>query len=84
MQRFRFSRRLVMREMRSGDETDSTAREWLIADLAELGIGAGALAKPPNLSSPPRTEAADRAEQAVMEILRPMLKAMSKRRYVTG
>ncbi|WP_080289799.1 hypothetical protein [Burkholderia cenocepacia] len=62
------------------DEAIST-RELLIEDLADFGIGAGALATAPALSSPPRTAESDQAERAAMCVLRPLLRDLSKRRF---
>ncbi|KWA08356.1 hypothetical protein [Burkholderia territorii] len=68
-------------DQRSDDEAVST-RELLIEDLADFGIGAGALAALPPLSCPPRTMQSDRAEADAMRILRPLLRDMSKRRFL--
>lgn len=68
-------------DQRRDDEAVST-RELLIEDLADFGIGAGALAVLPTLSCPPRTKQSDRAEADAMRVLRPLLRDMSKRRFL--
>ncbi|MBB5469195.1 hypothetical protein HDG32_005342 [Paraburkholderia sp. CI2] len=59
-----------------------TPREMLIEDLGELGVGAGALRALPDLSIPPRTAESDRAEADAMQVLRPLLREISARRYL--
>ncbi|QVN21752.1 hypothetical protein [Burkholderia pyrrocinia] len=64
------------------DDTPVSTRELLIEDLADFGIGAGALAAAPSLSSPPRTAQSDEAEADAMRVLRPLLRDLSKRRFL--
>lgn len=61
------------------DDEVCSKRDLLIEDLAALGIGAGVLAKAPELSSPSRTPLSDQAEVAAMRELRPLLRQLSKR-----
>ncbi|WP_176039499.1 hypothetical protein [Burkholderia stabilis] len=64
------------------DDAPVSTRELLIEDLADFGIGAGALAAAPNLSNPPRTARSDQAESDAMRVLRPLLRDLSKRRVL--
>ncbi|UKD15437.1 hypothetical protein L3V59_21045 [Burkholderia aenigmatica] len=68
-------------DRRRNDEVVST-RELLIEDLADFGIGAGVLAAPHELTSPARTAESDLAEAAAMRVLRPLLRNLSKRRFL--
>lgn len=57
-------------------------RDFLAADLAEFGIGAGVMVPPFVVYNPPRTTRADRAAAIAMHALRPLLTEMAKRRRV--
>ncbi|PRH10750.1 hypothetical protein C6T60_02165 [Burkholderia multivorans] len=66
------------REERAGDGS----RDFLAADLAEFGIGAGVLVPPFVVYNPPRTARTDQANTAAMRELRPLLAQMARRRWV--
>ncbi|WP_175805375.1 MULTISPECIES: hypothetical protein [Burkholderia cepacia complex] len=64
-------------------EGDSVAtRDFLAADLAEFGIGAGVLVPPFVVYSPPRTHCSDHAAARAMHELRPLLAKLKRRKWV--
>lgn len=65
------------------EEADSaTARDFLAADLAEFGIGAGVLVPPFVVYNPPRTHRSDHAAARAMHELRPLLAKLKRRKWV--
>ncbi|MBU9511753.1 hypothetical protein [Burkholderia multivorans] len=66
------------REERAG----GGSRDFLAADLAEFGIGAGVLVPPFVVYNPPRTARTDQANAAAMRELRPLLAQMARSRWV--
>ncbi|KVX62745.1 hypothetical protein [Burkholderia stagnalis] len=66
----------------SEERADEGSRDFLAADLAEFGIGAGVLVPPFVVYDPPRTARTDQAAAAAMRELRPLLLKMARRRWV--
>ncbi|HDR9032663.1 TPA: hypothetical protein QDB07_000099 [Burkholderia vietnamiensis] len=66
----------------SEERASEGSRDFLAADLAEFGIGAGVLVPPFVVYNPPRTARTDQAAAAAMRELRPLLSQMARRRRV--
>jgi len=66
----------------SEERAGEGSRDFLAADLAEFGIGAGVLVPPFVVYIPPRTARTDQAAAAAMRELRPLLSKLARRRRV--
>jgi len=63
----------------SEERAGEGSRDFLAADLAEFGIGAGVLVPPFVVYNPPRTARNDQAAAAAMRELRPLLSKLARR-----